>query len=214
MADYFVEGGDVLKNKLNISDKNELREAEEFYFSQAASDIITENKSPEKFNFEYLKYLHKRLFGEVYDFAGEIRTVNITKMDSSIPFCYTDFIETEADRIFSDLENKNYLKNMDVNNLCLELSELVTELNALHPFREGNGRTIRLFIQLLAQNVGFLVDYENVPHDEIIEADKMAFLGDNKKVQELYRKIVIKIQKFPVPLTVPRQIPHTSRVQI
>ena len=77
MADYFVEGGDVLENKLGITD-------------------------PEQ--------LHERLFGKVYPFAGQIRTVNITKQDSSIPFCYADFIEPEANRIFQDLEVKNYLK--------------------------------------------------------------------------------------------------------
>lgn len=74
MADYFAEGGDVLENKLSITDP---------------------------------KQLHERLFGKVYPFAGQIRTVNITKQDSSIPFCYAGFIESEANRIFQNLGTKN-----------------------------------------------------------------------------------------------------------
>ncbi len=129
MADYFVEGGDVLENKLGITD-------------------------PEQ--------LHGRLFGKVYPFAGQIRTVNITKQDSSIPFCYADFIESEANRIFKDLEAENYLKNETKAEFVNNIAELAMDLNALHPFREGNGRTIRFYLQLLANNAGYLLDYNEV----------------------------------------------------
>lgn len=113
MADYSVEGGDVLENKLGITDSEQL---------------------------------HERLFGKVYPFAGQIRTVNITKQDSSIPFCYAGFIEPEANRIFKDLEVKNYLKNETKAEFVDNIAELAMDLNALHPFREGNGRTIRFYL--------------------------------------------------------------------
>ena len=194
MADYFVEGGDVLKNKFGISNPKKLRETEEFYFSEAASDIIVNFTSSEIFDFGYLRVLHKKLFGEVYDFAGEIRTVNITKTDSNTPFCYADFIETEADRIFSELESNKYLQGLELSGFNIALSKLSSELNALHPFREGNGRTIRLFLQLLAFKNGFILDYSLVSHEEIIEADKAAFVGDLSMIQELYSKIVSEIK--------------------
>lgn len=162
MADYFVEGGDVLENKLGITD-------------------------PEQ--------LHGRLFGKVYPFAGQIRTVNITKQDSSIPFCYADFIEPEANRIFQDLEVKNYLKNETKAEFVDNIAELAMDLNALHPFREGNGRTIRFYLQLLANNAGYLLDYNEVGREEIIEADKQAFLGNDKLIKEMYNKIVEKIDE-------------------
>ena len=110
MADYFIEGGDVLENKLGITDSEQLREAEEDVFSDTAADILNEDLSDAILDFNFFKQLHGRLFGKVYPFAGQIRTVNITKQDSSIPFCYADFIEPEANRIFQDLEVKNYLK--------------------------------------------------------------------------------------------------------
>ena len=107
MADYFVEGGDVLENKLGITDPEQLREAEEDAFSDTAADILNEDLSGAILDFNFFKQLHGRLFGKVYPFAGQIRTVNITKQDSSIPFCYADFIEPEANRIFKDLGSKD-----------------------------------------------------------------------------------------------------------
>ena len=107
MADYFVEGGDVLENKLGITDPEQLREAEEDAFSDTAADILNEDLSDAILDFNFFKQLHGRLFGKVYPFAGQIRTVNITKQDSSIPFCYADFIEPEANRIFQNLGTKD-----------------------------------------------------------------------------------------------------------
>ena len=107
MADYFVEGGDVLENKLGITDSEQLREAEEDVFSDTAADILNEDLSDAILDFNFFKQLHGRLFEKVYPFAGQIRTVNITKQDSSIPFCYADFIEPEANRIFQNLGTKD-----------------------------------------------------------------------------------------------------------
>ena len=107
MADYFVEGGDVLENKLGITNPEQLREAEEDAFSDTAADILNEDLSDAILDFNFFKQLHGRLFGKVYPFAGQIRTANITKQDSSIPFCYADFIEPEANRIFQDLGTKD-----------------------------------------------------------------------------------------------------------
>lgn len=195
MADYFVEGGDVLENKLGITDPEQLREAEEDAFSDTAADILNEDLSDAILDFNFFKQLHGRLFEKVYPFADQIRTVNITKQDSSIPFCYADFIEPEANRIFQDLEVKNYLKNETKAEFVDNIAELAMDLNALHPFREGNGRTIRFYLQLLANNAGYLLDYNEVGREEIIEADKQAFLGNDKLIKEMYNKIVEKIDE-------------------
>lgn len=194
MADYFVEGGDVLENKLGISDSKQLHKAEEDAFSDAAADILTEDFSDTEFSFGFFKSLHGRLFGEVYPFAGQIRTVNITKENSSIPFCMADFILPEADRIFEKLQSENYLKDKPIDQFADSIAELAMDLNALHPFREGNGRTIRLFLQLLAGNAGFLIDYDIVSHEDLIEVDKQAFLGNDKPIREMYRAIIAVIK--------------------
>lgn len=77
MTDYFVEGGDVLENKLGITDPEQLREAEEDAFSDTAADILNEDLSDAILDFNFFKQLHGRLFGKVYPFAVQIRTVNI-----------------------------------------------------------------------------------------------------------------------------------------
>lgn len=193
MTDYFVEGGDTLENKLHISDPKQLREAEENAFSDAVADILDQDFSNTEFGFEFLKYLHGLLFGAIYPFAGQARTVNITKADSDIPFCMADYITTEAARIFSDLKSKNYLQDTPEEQFANSIAELATELNALHPFREGNGRTIRLYLQLLASKANYLISYDLVGHEEIIEADKRAFIGDDSLIREMYHKIISPI---------------------
>lgn len=198
MADYFVEGGDVLENKLGIFNPSELKEAEEDIVAREGLHIIEEDLSSAVLDFSFLKYLHERLFGKIYPFAGQIRTVNITKQDSSIPFCYADFIEQEANRIFQDLETKNYLKNETKAEFVNNIVELAMDLNALHPFREGNGRTTHLYLQLLTEHAGYSLKYGDVTHEEIIEADKQAFLGNDKLIKEMYNKIVEKIDEESV----------------
>ena len=195
MADYFVEGGEVLKNKLGITAPVDLKEAEENAFANAASEITAEGALNQELDFAFLKNLHKRLFGRVYPFAGKIRTVNITKPDSDIPFCMADFIALEADRIFSELKVNNYLKGLPKEKFIDSLAELAIELNALHPFREGNGRTIRLYLQLLADNAGYFLSYDWASHDEIIAADKRAFLGNDTPIKQLYAKIVLPVSE-------------------
>lgn len=162
MADYFVEGDEVLENKLNIIDPTKLKEIEEALVAREGMCIIEEDLRPDAYDFAFLKYLHRRLFGKIYSFAGQVRTVNIAKMDSNIPFCYADFIEQEAERIFVELRRRNFLVGLLRDEFADSLAELAMDLNALHPFREGNGRTIRLYLQLLSRNAGYSLDYGSI----------------------------------------------------
>lgn len=190
--DYFVECGDTLSNKLNISDTRELAQAE-YDITARQTRIILATYHPKIFNLRLLLDLHSRLFGEIYDFAGKIRTVNIAKPDSPVPFCYADFITSEANRIFDELAEKAYLTSLQHDEFCTKLAYFASELNALHPFREGNGRTIRIFLDLLANNAGYLLDYAQASRNEILRADREAFAGNMTPIQNLYHKIVFKI---------------------
>lgn len=188
-AGYFVEVGGVLSNKLDIDDPEKLQNTEYDLVAKNISKAI-QDKLPEKFDYIFLLELHQQLFGEIYDFAGKPRTVNISKPDSPVPFCYCDFIESEANRIFSELKRLNYLANLEKPEFIEQLTWLSSELNALHPFREGNGRTIRLFLSLLAKNDGYFIDFSLASHDAIIYADRCAFAGDLTPLRDLYRQII------------------------
>ena len=190
MSDYFVDSDDVLENKLNISDPDKLKLIEQEIVTNKSLVVLDE--IPQTFDLEYLLHIHEILFEDIYDFAGKIRTVNISKPDASAPFAYTQFLEAESKRIFDTLAIKNYLVGLNTQNFVSEIAILSAELNALHPFRDGNGRAIRIFLIMLADHAGYLLDYSQVSATDIIEADKNAFDGEMEPLFALYTKVVQK----------------------
>ena len=92
------------------------------------------------------------------------------------------------------LEKENYLQSCDTEEMADRLAYYLSEINALHPFREGNGRTQRLFIEILAERAGYEVDFSEVSAEEMVEASAKAFLRDHGKMNELMRRIVKKIR--------------------
>lgn len=190
MADYFVDGDEPLENKLGITDPEELLPVEQEIVTNKTAAVL--NETPKLFDFAYLLHIHKVLFEDMYGFAGKLRTVDISKPDASAPFAHAQFLEVEGKRIFDELVKQKYLTELDEKQFIARISELAAELNALHPFREGNGRTIRLFLIMLADNAGYLLDYSQVSAEELIDADKRAFEGDIKPLVDVYDKVVIK----------------------
>ncbi len=191
-AGYFVETGDILENKLGISDADELEKAEYNITDDKLAEALV-SLHPSVFDFKCLLDLHKFLFEDIYEFAGKVRTVNISKPDSPVPFCYVDFIPSEADRIFGELAKDKYLVGLELPEFSEKLAYYASEINALHPFREGNGRTTRLFLLLMARNAGYLIDYSIASRRAILHADTEAFAGNLQPLRDLYRQIVVKI---------------------
>lgn len=191
-AGYFVEVGDTMANKLGISDAAEL-EATEYDITAKKSQYIIKEYQPKIFDFDCMLDIHRQLFEDIYDFAGKVRTVNISKPDSPVPFCYCDFIPSEANRIFTELKNDKYLVGLDQPTFVDKLTYYASELNALHPFREGNGRTTRLFLDLLSNNAGYLIDFNFASRRAILYADTQAFAGNLQPLHDLYRQIVFNI---------------------
>ena len=174
MSDYFYDyeydttycypEANVLKSKLNIKDADSLLEAER---SITALRILELKQSfPDgKLDFSYFKHLHFYIFQDIYGWAGKTRTVNISKGSQ---FCLCQFIDDQAIELFQKLERENYL--VDAENIAERLSFYLSELNAIHPFREGNGRAQRMFIEILADRAGYEVDFSEVTAEEMIEA--------------------------------------------
>lgn len=189
MTDYFTEQDYILENLLGITDAEQLKQLEADIVSVKLADLA---KHPIKgnFDFEHLKAIHRYLFGDFYSFAGETRTVNIAKPGSA--FCYVENIEPMQIDIFNKLKQNNYFKNMGKEDFIAALADFAGDLNALHPFREGNGRTARVFLIQLANNAGFDLAYEESTDEEILNADIAAFHGDLKPIQLLFQKILHK----------------------
>lgn len=187
MNDYLTQSDEVLQNKLGISDPIKLKKVEgEVGFARQMQ--LESEPLPLHYDFDLLKRIHFVLFSDIYDFAGKVRCVDITK--GPVPFCYVQNIDTEQKRIFCNLKIENYLKGLHRESFVERLVYYAAELNALHPFREGNGRTIRVFLGLLAQNAGLFIRYHMCTKEDLLYADIQAFSGDLYPLTELYYRII------------------------
>lgn len=179
----------ILRNKLNIKDQDILNEAEQ---KITALKILELKMNPIKGNLgvKHLLGMHKFIFCDIYSWAGKIRTVNISKGND---FCRCLFIIENLEVLFSKLQNENYLIGLSKKDAILRISYYLGELNAIHPFREGNGRSQRAFIEILAQVAGYYIDFSNVTARDMIEASSDAFNQDYQKMDALIEKIISEI---------------------
>ena len=143
---YFYPGTDVLINKFNIKDNERLKEVEA---TVSFEKLLELNREPLNLNFDknHLKSLHKYIFDDIYPFAGKYRNVNLRKERGSFLFIKEGFsIDEYLDYIFAET-NKKLLNTHSKHDFSEVLAFLYTQLIYCHPFREGNGRTIREFIR-------------------------------------------------------------------
>ncbi len=182
---YVYPNTEVLKNKFGIRDSERLLEIEKTITLGAWQDIREcKIKIKKTFDYKHLKSLHKELFKDLYDWAGKERTVDISKPGTL--FCRAMFIEEEAKRIFNNLKKDNFLKDIkDKSKFSEKLGQLFLDINMLHPFREGNGRSQRLFIGDLAKENGYYLEWANISKEEMIQISK----NDNvKEVAKIFKE--------------------------
>ena len=179
---YCYQDSCILKNKLGIKNKEQLEEAERNITALRILQLKTGELRGEP-NFKYLCKIHKHIFGDIYSWAGKIRTVDISKGNM---FCNSQFILENAEDIFNRLKKENYLQDYkDVNKMSERLAYYLSEINALHPFREGNGRAQREFIIVLARRAGYVVDFSKVSQEEMIQASEKAFYCDYSHMNDI-----------------------------
>ena len=154
---YCYPGADVLRNKAEITNAENV-DAYEGELSTLRSIEILENPIAGQFDLAHLKRIHLALFQDVYDWAGKIRTVDISRGNSRF-----------ANVRFS-------------------------EINALHPFREGNGRVQRIFISNLSQAAGYQLDYSDLEQEQIYKAMELAFNGDESILAKLILERLDKLE--------------------
>lgn len=188
-VDYCYKDTDVLINKLNITNDEDLYNAERELVSLRVS-AFNDNPLKGNFDFEYLKDIHKYLFQDVYRWAGNIRNCNIAKQDL---FCLTEHIESFGHDIFDKLKKEKYFINYDYDVKLDKLVELFADINALHPFREGNGRSQRIFIEALSKINGIHLDLTNVTKIDMIIASHESINGNYEKLKNMFKNNSNKI---------------------
>lgn len=183
---YCYKGTNVLINKLNIRDFGTLMKLENRIAVYKAFELrrigITGN-----FDKGHLKNIHKFMFEDLYDFAGEFRTENIAKDD--FRFAEWEYIETELDRLLSEIKEKKYFDGYSKEKLAESLAYYLAEFNVLHPFREGNGRAIREFIRQLALKNGYLLDMREVSSEEMLYASKKSVYDISDLEKLIYKSL-------------------------
>lgn len=189
---YCYPDTDVLKNYLNIHDEYRLSEAEMRLVSIRLYQIQVQPVSG-NFDFDHLCSIHYHVFQDVYDWAGKPRTVNIAKGNSL--FCPAWNIYGYADDVFRNYF-KGCMRTKDVPNEFVHvLAEHYADLNALHPFREGNGRSQREYCRELCLKCGYLFDLTRTCRNEMIQASIDSLeKGDNTGLEAVLRKCIIPLR--------------------
>lgn len=185
---YCYPGSDVLINKLNIKDNQLLSEAERKIVLTKSYELRKNSKIGD-FDLNHFLEIHKFLFEDIYPFAGKFRNENIAK--GYFSFAEWQYIEPEIKRLFDKLKAENYLQGKSREELVKGLAYYLSELNVLHPFREGNGRTIREFIRELAFFNGYVLDLQNTTSDELLKAS-VDSIADTKELEETLNRCLIK----------------------
>ena len=176
----------VLRNKLRLDTAEELADAER-EITHAALILIRESPVRSTYDLPHLCAIHKRIFGDIYEWPGQIRTVAIAK---GSPFCLPQYIESSSADIFRALRGENSLQGLERGPFVDRLTFYVGEVNAVHPFREGNGRTQRAFFEQLARDAGFTLNWQHLDAAWNIEASSAIMRGDTEPMRKMLDTLV------------------------
>jgi len=160
---YRYPDSNVLRNKLDIRDYDILQEAEK----QLVQDRGLEGMPTGNFDLAHLQAIHKHLFQDVYEWAGEIRKTDIHKTHWFMPY---GRIEMGMNDVHKRLSGQNFLRGLSANKFAQEAAEYIGDVNRIHPFREGNGRTQFQYLQQLGQQAGHSIDLTRFDRESWIKA--------------------------------------------
>jgi cell filamentation protein len=173
-SDDCYPGMTVLVNKMDIREQTALDAAEEVASSVHAMEILQEAPI-EPYTFSFYCSLHRRLFGDVYRWAGQVRTIDISKKGTT--FCPAADLPELGEKLFQRLAALNEFRDLPKAQFVDEVAEFYHDLNMLHPFREGNGRTQRLFFTLLIERAGYSIHFDEHDPDDLMVATIFAAQG-------------------------------------
>lgn len=190
---YLIPHSIVLRNKFGLRDQPALDEREANAVI-VRSLLLQLNPVSGNFDCEHLKKIHEYLFQDVYEWAGQFRTVPLAKAEQLeggrvIRFTPPEQIENELASVFQRLADESYLRNLQRKQFSQKAAALFAEINRAHPFREGNGRAQRQFVRQLAGGVGYKLHFEVVSKERLIQASIESACGDCSMMERLFDEI-------------------------
>ncbi len=176
---YCYPGTNVLKNRLGLREQAQLDAFETLITAQRSEEPLPRGR----LGYAHYRAIHRHLFQDVFDWAGRLRTVRIAKAGSM--FCYPEHIDSEMRSLFARLDARNFLRCLSPADFARRAAHVLAELNAIHPFREGNGRTQLSYLALLAENAGHPLALERMEPAAMLAATVESFRGDEKPLASL-----------------------------
>ncbi|WP_213974965.1 Fic/DOC family protein [Tepidanaerobacter acetatoxydans] len=189
-SEYCYPNTNVLINKLGITDAKKLEKTER---DLTGFRILQLKKNPIRgsFDMEHLKEIHKYIFQDVYEWAGKLRHVDISK---GIWFARHNYIPLEGQKLFFNLKRERYLADMPFDKFCERLAHYKTEINMLHPFREGNGRAIREFTRLLAAYNGYELKFPAKDKKKYLDV-MIKSVNNTEPLKEFFKERLIQSER-------------------
>lgn len=186
----------IFKNLFGARTQNQLDEIEADITTVTTLEFL--QSSPRlTHSFEDFIVIHKAIFGEVYPWAGQVRTYNLSKGQTA--FLPYDRFPVAIPYEFTQMQNINFLKGFERTDFCHNLAEHFNEMNYIHPFREGNGRTQRVFWTLIARDAGYRINWLSITSEELrVASEYGAINADASKLESLFLKAVgDKLERTP-----------------
>ena len=172
-SDNCYEGTTCLVNKLGIRDEKKLSEIEaQITFAKAV--MLEETPIDDDFGFEHFKKIHEFLLCDLYEWAGQVRTVDISKKRTK--FLDAASIESIGTKCFAKVK-EGYFDNLPFDEFVKRIAEFYNDVNYIHPFREGNGRTQRIYFTQLIRHYGYDINFADIDTDELMIATIQASSG-------------------------------------
>ena len=179
------ENSTVLINKFDIRDEAQLDAVERSITSGLIAKAMIEMPF-ENVDFKFYKNLHNYVFSDIYEWAGSVRSIDMSKKGTN--FCSATKINERAERIFLNLQITDYLKMVPAEEFINEFTDLYCDLNYLHPFREGNGRIQRLFLNMLLRYNNKTINFANIDKDLLMIATIKSVSGDVFMLRDIFKE--------------------------
>jgi cell filamentation protein len=199
---YTLQDGVTLKNRLGLTTYEKLEAAETDFVRNRLWDFASGQGPKGHFDVEHLKAIHRYLFQDVYQWAGHTRDEPVALSDGTIatepvlrktggkPFLDGALIAERLDRIARTLASEGYLRGLKRREFAGRAADLMIDLNAVHPFREGNGRTLRIFMEALAREARHRLDFSVVSRERMIQA---SIAGNENADSAVMRRLFMEI---------------------
>ncbi|WP_121606016.1 Fic family protein [Virgibacillus sp. Bac332] len=187
---YWYPGTEVLKNNFNLKEQQKLDNLEITYTTRRLAQLYNDPITG-LFGLTHLQKIHNYIFQDVYPFAGELRKEQIEK--GATKFAHPMYIESYGNSVLKELKGGKSLQGLDKEKFSKQSSFYFSEINILHPFREGNGRTQREFFRVLALMNGYELNWSNIDATSMMKAS-IKSVTDSYAFKEIFDIAIVNKQ--------------------